>query len=195
MWDEVGIMHTWEWPWWRMIWTGIWSGFEQDYPSCGDQPSEHWHSGILEDKRKQHGHQKYSFNRSLGSKAEHGKQGEQVVQRRLKAGGTGGAWRPSGGCTRQKRALSPLSVSHNSISLGLINKIIYCSNWLIYYTLYAFLVNRLFVLRLNWLQIQSRLHTCVQSMCACIFMCMLKSNLVLCIINNYLQKGFIPYTG
>ncbi len=61
---------------------------EQDYPSRGKHPPECWHSGMVEDRRKQHKHQKYCFNRSLGSKGKHGKEEEQVER----APATGG-WR------------------------------------------------------------------------------------------------------
>lgn len=77
---------------------------EQDYPSRGNHPLECWHSGMVEDRRKQHEHQKYCFNRSLGYKEERRKEEEQVKHQRLIAGGTGGAWRPSGLHTQESNA-------------------------------------------------------------------------------------------
>lgn len=69
---------------------------EQDYPSCGSHPQECWHSWMVEERHRQHEHQKYCFNRSSALKEELRKEKEQFVHKQLKAGGTGGAWRPSG---------------------------------------------------------------------------------------------------
>lgn len=51
---------------------------------------------MVEDRRKQHGYQKYCFNRSSGSKEEKQKDKKQVDHQQLMAGETGGAWRSSG---------------------------------------------------------------------------------------------------
>lgn len=69
---------------------------EQDYPSCGSHPPECWHSGMVEDKHRQHKHQKYCFNRSSAFKEDLRKEKEQFVHKQLKAEGTGGAWGPLG---------------------------------------------------------------------------------------------------
>ena len=70
-----------------------------DYPSRSTQPPESWHSGLVEDGRKQHRHREYCFNRSSGSTEKRTvcvSGGAATVWTYRLTHRTGGAWRPSG---------------------------------------------------------------------------------------------------
>lgn len=104
--------------------------------SPGNHPPECWHSGMAEDRRKQHEHQKYCFNRSSGREEEHRKRGGAGW-----AQGDSCAWRNRWcmetfrAAQTRKAALSPtLIFSHKSAGLLLIDKIMNCSHWLTYHT-------------------------------------------------------------
>lgn len=134
---------------------------EQDYPSCGNHPSECWHSGMLKDRRKQHKHQKYCFNRSPGSKVERWKERERAVHQWPKAGGTGGAWRPLVLHTEWKQRWA-----HTHSPTGAFDPGWSIRSWTVAADLHIMHillpVNRLFLLRLNRLSIQC---------CMCAYVC------------------------
>lgn len=147
-------MHTSEWPWCRMIWTGIQSGFGtglsflvattlqsvdiQGWSRTGVN-NMNIRNIVLSDHRapKRNTRKWRSSLCTSDWRLE-----EQVVLGDLQ------------GCTCKKAGQSPHSFSHKSTCLVLINEIRNCSHWLTNHTLYALLVNRLFALRLNWLWIQ-----------------------------------------
>ena len=76
--------------------------------SRGNHPPECWHSGMAEDRRKQHEHQKYCFNRSSGCEEEHRKEEERGW-----APGDSCAWEEQvvhgdlQGCTHKKSSAQP----------------------------------------------------------------------------------------
>lgn len=105
---------------------------EQDYAPWGDRPPECWHSVTVKDRRKQHGHQNYCFNRLLPHYMEQ-LSAWCVCWSAPATVGWRNRWCTKAdlqGCTGKKVMLSPhAGITRKSLFLVLIDKTVVCSCW------------------------------------------------------------------